>query len=408
MLGTVTALAVVITTAVLQRTGYIETIFIPKPFLPLTVGALLLLVVGLLNAMILTPLQQAKEALTPRLGELYYQDRRLRFANGFCLLFIFLSFAFSATLYLDKGILFAIWLILLGMVLDTLYYSFRRMTAYLNSDFVIGRLVKQGHKSIQSGKYVEVSSALDGLTEIAIKSLRSNNISLCEETIKEIEELASYHVNQCKKRFPQHSLDASTKNEEAEQAYFILGYFLERLELIHTQAIEERVEPVSSQLIVSMGKIAIFVSRWNPAMSSLPLHYLGKFTHQAESQNLEEATLKASLTLEEIAKSALEDPEIIHLGMKDTLFNIIKHLEQIAKWIFQQDKTTNLSFLTQPFQDIKLALTHERFAGNPDAEQVVKELDRVLGEFAALELVLRTIPNIPGFSEEEGKNQANS
>jgi hypothetical protein len=131
------------------------------------------------------------------------------------------------------------------------------------------------------------------------------------------------------------------------------------------------------------------------------LRFLGKLAKRAQDEGLEETALKASCILSEVAKAIMNDVDIKYLEIKDSYLSIINGLEVLAKGTFKRDKSTNISFLMQPFKDLKELFQSEKARDHQDTPVIMQNIDRVLGEFEALQLVMSTIPPIPQISEED-------
>ena len=79
---------------------------------------------------------------------------------------------------------------------------------------------------------------------------------------------------------------------------------------------------------------------------------------------------------------------------------LITQLHEITKEAFKQDKSINISMLTQPFRDMKAFFASEKLAQHQDTPVIVDRINQVIGEFDALEVILKTLPPIPQISEE--------
>lgn len=370
------------------------------PLLFLTSGGVFLLLFVLMNALIVIPIQRMEEKLVPRLTELVRSNRFLSIANFTILLFAFFSFLLCIDFGLPKRDVLLVWIIFLGLSLDGLYFLVRHFIAYLNPFNVISQFGLQAKKVIKSSQNVELCSWIDALSEVAIKAIQRQSISLADAAIKELESLALENVKKWGSQLSLGQRSSQNKDEKKAEQIYILSFFLQRFKLIHEKAVNAKLEPVASLLVVAAGKIAVFVAKYDPKLSSLPLHFLGDFAEYAQENQLPDVAIKASLTLQEVARNILSDPEMMKSSSKEIFISVISHLEAIAKKTFRQDKSTSLALLTQPFQELKKIFTSERYASHPDAGVIVNDLDRILGEFEALDMVLRTVPNIPGYSDE--------
>lgn len=325
------------------------------------------------------------------LSKLYINDRRKNLSEGFLALFILFSFAAGAyQTAIPIHFLMPLWIVLLAISLDCIFFLFSRNCRYLDPFQVVSMLANRSEKHITRLNPSEFCHTIDSLTEIGLKAIQSLSLTLGMAALKTIESVGLQYIGK--------TFEKGSKEEtEKESLYFRLSYLLQNFELIHAKALAAQLESFSSQLIVSLGKLTISVAHFDPQLSQLPLHYLGRFIRSAELQGLEEIAVKSTIILQEIASQILEDKEFMHLKIIDLFSSLIGRLEEIAKHTFRKDKTTDLRLLMQPFRDLKEKFTSEKFASHPDIPVLVKELDRVLGEFQSLEVVLQTVPNIPGY-----------
>ncbi len=75
-------------------------------------------------------------------------------------------------------------------------------------------------------------------------------------------------------------------------------------------------------------------------------------------------------------------------------------MEELAKDTFKKDKSTPISLLIKPFEELK-SLLEEKIPEFSDSKAVIANLQKVIAQFQALQGVLQSVPNIPGYSESE-------
>jgi hypothetical protein len=148
-------------------------------------------------------------------------------------------------------------------------------------------------------------------------------------------------------------------------------------------------------VITALGKVSVTAADADISIVPYGVHYIGSLSKKAVQAHIDGAGLKAMLTLVQVSKLILSDHDISQMLIEKPFIPILRSMEEVAKERFRQDKATPLAQLTGPFQDLKAIFQHERYATHPDTPAILKEIDRVLGDFANLELVLRTLPPIP-------------
>ncbi len=76
-------------------------------------------------------------------------------------------------------------------------------------------------------------------------------------------------------------------------------------------------------------------------------------------------------------------------------------MEEISKELYRNDKNTPLEVIRNPFMQLRIAIEDSKNREHPTVILVLNEIERVLGEFQELELILKTIPPIQPKSEHE-------
>jgi hypothetical protein len=350
-------------------------------------GAAVLITTYLMDAFALASIQRAEDSLSPRIGELLRFDKSIKFANLIIGLFIVFSFLIPFILYVHPLGISIAWFLLLVISLILLNVIHNRNLLYINPFAVASQFAKEAKKCIKRRNPEVFTLWVDALAEIVVKALQRTSTSLANQVLKELETISCDFLIEAK----------SSVQKGNESMYYTLGYILQRFDFIHEKAIQEQLEPISSQIIIILGKIAFYAAQYDPEMATLPLHFLAKCTKEAQGRGFSEASLKASLTLQEVAKNIIDDNIIRKKGIKVPLMSLINHLEDIAKTTFKADKSTSVLVLMQPFQDLKAFLQSENNSTLEDREILIQDLDRIIGEFDALSMVLKTVPNIPGY-----------
>jgi hypothetical protein len=136
-------------------------------------------------------------------------------------------------------------------------------------------------------------------------------------------------------------------------------------------------------------------------MASHPLRFLGLFAVKAQEKDMKETALKASCTLLGVAHAILDDIDITYLEIKDPFFSITNAMEELAKGSFKKDKSMNIGLLMQPFLELKTMFSADKVKDHQDTPAIIQNIDRVLGEFDALQVVMNTLPTIPEMPTEE-------
>lgn len=366
----------------------------------IVVASLFILIHTITMALAWSPMQIAEQQITPRIFDLLGKDLYFRFVNIWLIFFPLLSIAFAMDILssfniISKHWLLPVWLVFLGISLDAIHFCVKRVYGYLNPFKLISLFTREASKSIQTEKEADLCHWIDGLSEISIKAIQRTSSALCNEVSNELQLITRLFL-ESSKSISHHILD--TQNEAPgtpDKVSYTLFYILQRLEMINDKAIEQRLEPASSYLITALGKIVVSSAKYDITMTNYPLHFLGKLALKAQNKGLVEVGQKAVCTLVEVGRVILTEIDITYLELQETFFTLTAQLDQISKEMFRQDKTMSIKILKQPFLDIKGFFADPKVATHQDTGAIVQNIDRILGEYDALEAVMRSLPPIP-------------
>lgn len=335
-----------------------------------------------------TPMQKVEQELTPRLFELFQDDRQFRLIWAWMVIFnlltVFLvSLRFTLGI-LDPYILVMVWVIALGITFDLFRHYVLRIMGYMNPYVIIKMLRNRAKVAIQAEDESDLCNYIDALSEVGMKTLNRSGTALCQNAIEELQVVTKLYLES----------EKIIGHQDSKRVPFVLFYIFERLEMIHTRAIKQHLEPISSALVTAMGRIAIQAAKYDISLASYPLHFLGKFALRAQNEGLEEVGERASLVLVEVAKGILEGVSIEYVELKEAFFALTGQLESLTKEMFRRDKSISFAILEQPFIQIKELFQNEPVSSHQDAAAIVGDIDRVLDEFANLQMVMKTVPPV--------------
>lgn len=355
------------------------------------------------------PLAKIEQHTTPRLLNLLKKDKHLMGSYCWIMLFVLLSFllAFDAIFFnsLQKNHLLALWVFIFGVSIDIYHNLLKRLISYLNPFDNVLLFRDMAQDSIQNDKELDLCDAIDSLTEIAVKAEQKMGTSLCNQVLQEMQLIVKNFLSSSKSIGHVEADIQSKALGIKDRISYTLFYVFDRITLINDEALLNRLEQVVSTVITVLGKIAIHCARFDLTLVSYPVHFLSRNAKAALNKGMSEIGVKASMTLFEVSKTIIEEVDYTYADLKDPFFSINNGLEEIAKETFLQDKSTNLKILTQPFRDLKELFQNPKVINHQDTPAILLNIDRVLGEYDSLELVMRTIPPIPDIPEEKKPNQ---
>lgn len=371
--------------------------------LPLLISAmaiLLFLTLAIIRSVNLGSLQEERRLSSSRVGELWKKDLILNTVGIWTTVFVIVSIACSihlASMPSHWGPWsLGLWVLLLGVTLDSIRIFNQRVQQYLNPFETIKLIVQSAKESAVHEKETEFCDWIDALTEITLKAIRDDNLSLASDSLDGTQQAAADLLDISRASSLQHA-DAKSS---IERVSFILFYLFQRLDLIDTKAIEKNFETLCSQLVSVLGKIAINAAKYDLSLSAYPMHFLAKLAKRAQENKFPDIAIKTSLMYVEIASAIANDPNAAYLEIKTPLLNITGHLEEIAKETFRLDKTIDIKILTQPFINLKAALLSSKASLHQDIPPVTLDIDRIIGEFDTLDVVMKTMPPIPEIVEK--------
>jgi hypothetical protein len=375
----------------------------------IAVATLFLFIPTLILALAWSPLQQAELNLTPKVSDHFKNDFSIRLVSIILILFPLLTYLIALDVLflkvLSNDIVLPIWIVLLGISLDAMQYLIRRVFGYLDPFYVAQLFTHEAHKSILNNQELELCNWIDALSEIAIKAIQRTSTSLCSQVCSELQKIINIFFESSKNiAYP--SQDAETKSMGiGDRVSYTLFFLLQRLEMINDKAVEQKLEPVCSNLEAVLGKIAISATKCDISMPAYVLNYMGRLSVNALQHGMPEVGSKTICILLEVAKGILTDIDITYMELQDPFNSLIAQLHAISKEMFRQNKNISVKILAQPFRELKALFTdNEKVAKHQDTPAILTSIDRILGEYDALESVMRTMPPMPKIieTEEEG------
>lgn len=362
-----------------------------------SIGILFLFLPFLAIAFSWSIIQKSEKNITYGIAELFKKDKTL-FLLYLVFLFPLLSFI---TLYLLQNHLFptkiiiSTWMLLLGVSIDLLFYSLKKIYGYIDGYEIINKISHNGTLAIQKDEDLNLYRSLDECTELAVRSISSFSIGLANHSIDALQKLNKIFFDSSK--LITHSLDeVKTKGPgKPDLISYTLVYLLQRLETINDHAVEKKLEPICSHLASAMGKITIAAAKFDISLAGHPLYFLGRFILKAQQNNIEEIGPKAIYVLLEVAKSILTEIDVTYLELQEPFFTLIKQMQDITNKIFKKNKSIHIRILMQPFQEIRSLFTTEKMSKHRDSPSIIAKIDQILAEYQALDDMLRVVPPIP-------------
>ena len=380
----------------------------------IAIGLLFLFLQILLLGFALAPLQRAGQATTSRILELFQKDRVIRLINGGILVFTIFSIALAMDLiflhFLSPHVVLSLWVLMLGAAYDAILWLVQRVLNYYNSFKVVEMVAHAAQKCVQEEKELDLCHWIEGLSEISNQAIQRTNISLCNDANHHLQ-LVTKHFLQSSKSLSHHAQDKQTEQLGiADKVSYVLFFILQRLEIIANKALDAKLDLVSQNMTSVFGKMILSSGQCDMSLATYSIHYMGKWALKAQAHRVPDIAEKATVMFVEVSKSLVQDVDLTYEEIKEPFLSLIRYMHELAKEMFRQDKKMSTKLLTQPFRDLRALFTDSKIAGHQDAPAIIADLDRVLGEFSALDAVLQMMPPIPEIpqtliAELEGKEK---
>ena len=359
----------------------------------------LLLSLPLIYAAAWTPLQKGEQNITPRLIERASRDKQLLMASFALLIFSLISIAIYYLLLnapdLNPSYLFLGWLILFGVALDLMGLLINRIMSYLNPFKAAEIFTRNAKENCRLGNLDLVVDSIEALSEVSLRAIERSNTSLAAQGVLELREVGDTFFNSAKSFAALSEELKSLEKTRVDKVSYILFYLLGRFEMIHQKAAQKKFEPLATQVLSSLGKLALSSAKFDLTLVMHPILTLGRTARLGEQLGLKDSGVKGEIVLLEVAKSLVRECDLTYVEIKSPFFTLIDNLDKIAKDLFKEDKEVSISTLTQPFLQLKEIMDDPKIATHQDTPSIKLEIDRVLSEYSALQAVMLAMPKIP-------------
>lgn len=354
------------------------------------------------------PMRRLEDALIPHVVDSFKSDRNLKVTNFFLLFFLLFTYLISIDLLIfhvfpvQYSLIF--WTLALGVAVDLMHHHLSRTLDFLSPLHVLEHHHQKTLECIAKSQEVELCQWIDAFSETSLKALESGSYSLSQGALEKLQLTAKNYL-EVAKGITYHEDEGNGKFGGSDHVSYTLFYLFQRLEQVFFQALAEHVEPICSQVITVLGKITLHAAKYDMSLASYPLHYLGKFASIAQEDGLDEVANRATATLTLVAQVIVDEVDFQYVEIKEAFLSIITTLHELAKGTFRKDKEMNIELLVQPFEELLLLFKSEKVSKHQDGQALVFNTQNVINEFAALESIMRTVPNIPGMERGEGEEE---
>lgn len=357
---------------------------------------LFLLLPPLLLASFFSPLIKASKETSAHLIGLFRNDRLLSAVVLALLLTPLLLLLFS---FLPVG---AIALILfVGIGIDLTIVLLKRLFALLDPFHSVDLFKKEGFRELSQDRDSDFCKSVTNISRIALQSVEKRNASLANHALDALEAFGEKFLSQAKSIAHPRADEELQKEGIQDTLKFLVLFLLQHLEEVEREALKKGEELVAGHIVTLVSKLAIYSERIDLSLTSFPLHFLGKMAEEANKNAAYEVSDRVTSGLIEVAKAFKSAQDLSYQDLKTPFISLISILEEIAKESFKRDKKQNIKVLALPFASLRELIEEEPLKSHRDSDIIRQQLNRVMGDFQALEAILATMPVLPKIVPEE-------
>lgn len=327
-----------------------------------------------------TALQNGELTGTPKSLELLRADQKLKIALIFLFIWPLLS-------WIPMGShTWAFLLILIGLGLDAARFLLLRLLDHLNPFQLIGLLEEASVHFLNKNQQLSVCETIEALGEMGTKGIRRGNSTLANQTVNVLETIGERILN-------------VEKNSGKDTLTYMILFILQQMELLFKAAVDTGGGLSLGHLITNVSKLASHAAKVDLSLTLYPLHYLRRMAKKAVEEGHLDVGVKTTLSAQALAKEIAQLPSLESQELEPPFHCLIDIMEEVAKETFRKEKSTPIALLMHPFLDLKTLFNEPQLINHQDTPAIQKQLDRIIGEFQALDALLKTMPPLPNLSE---------
>jgi len=200
------------------------------------------------------PLQKTEQNFTPRLMESFKRDRNLRFTNLLLLCFLLFTYLIIVDIHFfhifKQNHLLIAWTLFLGVSLDFLHHHLKRVMDYMDPFHVVDFFSDEAQECVRNEEVEKLCDWIDTLSETTIKAITRNSTSLALSALDKLRLLARNYLGVAKGiTYHEDEEESTTEEGHVNHVSYTLFYLFQRFELIFDKALEQKLEPICSNII---------------------------------------------------------------------------------------------------------------------------------------------------------------
>lgn len=363
------------------------------------VSAFTLISVPLVHALSWLPLQKGEQNSMPHLMEIFSKDKRVQLKTTLLLLFPLITLGLIILDSFGKGFdkywLILAWVVLFGIMTDLFLKLLSRVRSFLDPFNSIEIFSDEAKAAVGTDDVDGIIASIDSLYEVAARAYDRSNTSLAAQAIYELKEIGVHFLSASKRLANLNKELEDIETKKIDTIGYTFSYLISRLSLLAEKAIHKRYDPLVSQIVSSLGRLAISAAKFDMTLASAPLQAVGNVTSQAVRANLRDVGLKTPYLLVEVARSIAKEADFNYQEIKTPFNSLLSAIDSIDKELFKQDKSISIDTFKQPFIALINLFGEPPFADHQDGPNLKAIASQYLDEYKTLEGVLATLPPIP-------------
>lgn len=311
-------------------------------------------------------------------------DRCMKFLSGGIFLIALLGLILSSQRFLPLPLAYALAIVYVGLIIDLLKMSFRRIQKRSSPLGIADWLVEKLKKAVRGGNERGVLESFELIFSLLVTYAKHGDVSsmrlfslrvvgLMEEILRMVSVIPLFRLAKEDTLLDRYSIAEAMTAKRLAWAMKVAGQDGNPAALEEAMRLYGKLFMTFHNYHESLGYL-LFLSL---SQNLLKIEKLGELDKDAEFM----------MVCSELVKSLIDRSTERRVTEKNSVLRILKVLENYVRECFRRDKTISPAFLMQPFAEIGQLMAGERYATLPERDDILSELRRILAQFSALEMV---------------------
>lgn len=337
-------------------------------------------IVGVLISFSLIPFQRIDQLSIFSISDYFLKNKKTQFILTYMFLFpLFTYISAIDNIFLEKKVLFPLWIFGFGIGLDCLREYYYKVCYLIDPFKRVSYLEERGMFVINKQQYESLNKKIVQASEATYQAIQNKNIVLSEHIIAIIKRLACYFLKSVKNVNLNKARGHYKRKEKIYDDNSILSSFCSHLEFIFNAAIKYKFEDSCNQVLTSLSVITIYTLELKPSLPSskwtsftlLPLNSIQYCLSKAKKLSLGSIIESSSGALKALLLELYENTEKY------------PHIEEEGKYIIDlltqcSDHPNNLGRILPFFQDFQQLLQSSEKSIRSDLQSISQYLEEII------------------------------